>query len=297
MKCAGVVATTVLFSLLGVVVPAYTQQHEQDEKHGKSENHDSENQQDKHKQAKQGKQQHAQQQPQDQKGQQQQRAQAQQQQDQENQQQQRAQQQQGERLSQQRQQQLVEQQQKRLTQYREHLDQQQRVMQQQTAQLQQQKRMAQYRFQEEYVERLHEQQIFLQNNRHPDYDRDPYFYTAPIYRYDRGGRYYEANQYVAESLRQAINNGYQEGFRAGAADRQDRWGSNYRDSYAYQDANFGYNGYYVDQDAYNYYFREGFRRGYEDGYSSRYQYGRYSEGNYSVLGAVLSQILKFESLH
>ncbi|HYL12977.1 MAG TPA: hypothetical protein VEV41_08070, partial [Terriglobales bacterium] len=29
---------------------------------------------------------------------------------------------------------------------------------------------------------------------------------------------------------------------------------------------------------YNYYFREGFRRGYEDGYSSRYYYGRYSNG-------------------
>jgi hypothetical protein len=66
-------------------------------------------------------------------------------------------------------------------------------------------------------------------------------------------------------LRQAVNYGYQEGFRAGEADRQDRWRSNYRDSYAYQDANYGYNGYYVDRGDYNYYFREGFRRGYEDG--------------------------------
>jgi hypothetical protein len=45
----------------------------------------------------------------------------------------------------------------------------------------------------------------------------------------------------------------------------------YRDCYAYQDANFGYDGYYEDQGAYNHYFREGFRRGYEDGYYSRYQ--------------------------
>ncbi|MEK6286203.1 MAG: hypothetical protein AABO57_10715 [Acidobacteriota bacterium] len=56
------------------------------------------------------------------------------------------------------------------------------------------------------------------------------------------------------------------------ADRQDHWGSNYEDSYAYRDTNYGYSGYYVERDDYNYYFREGFRRGYEDGYNSRYQW-------------------------
>jgi hypothetical protein len=60
-----------------------------------------------------------------------------------------------------------------------------RLLHQQTAQLQQQKRMAQHRFQEDYLEHLRQQQVFLQNDRHPDYDRDPYFYTAPIYRYNR----------------------------------------------------------------------------------------------------------------
>jgi hypothetical protein len=30
-----------------------------------------------------------------------------------------------------------------------------------------------------------------------------------------GGRYYETNQYGAQMLRQSINNGYEEGFRAG----------------------------------------------------------------------------------
>ena len=58
--------------------------------------------------------------------------------------------------------------------------------------------MAQYRFQQEYLERLRQQQVFLENDRHHDYDRDPYFYTAPIYRYNRGGRYYETNQYGAD---------------------------------------------------------------------------------------------------
>jgi hypothetical protein len=70
-----------------------------------------------------------------------------------------------------------------------------------------------YRIQEKYLEHLRQQQAFLQNDRYPDYDRDPYFYTAPIYRYHRGDRYYETNQYGADYLRQAVNYGYQEAFR------------------------------------------------------------------------------------
>ena len=58
----------------------------------------------------------------------------------------------------------------------------------------------------------------------------------------------------------------------------------------------GYEGYYVNQDEYTYYFREGFRRGYEDGYYGRYQYGRYVDGRYSILGAVLGSILNLQSL-
>ena len=97
-------------------------------------------------------------------------------------------------------------------------------------------------------------------------------------------------------LRRAINAGYSEGFRSGRADRQDRWASGYQNSYAYQDANYGYDGYYSDQDSYNYYFRQGFSRGYEDGYNSRYQYGRYSGGSYSILGNILAGILNLQSL-
>ena len=212
-------------------------------------------------------------------------------------QQQRAQQQQRARLPQQRQQQLIQEQQQRLTQYRQSLDQEQSRGQNQRAQLQQQGRAAQYRFQGDYLARLHQQQVSVLNDRGHDYNRDAYFYTAPNYRYRRGGRYYETNQYGANVLRQAVNYGYAEGFRAGQADRQDRWRSDYLDSYAYRDANYGYNGYYVAQDNYNYYFREGFRRGYEDGYNDRYRYGRHSNGTYLVLGAILSQILGLQSFH
>src|SRR4030095_10843879 len=85
--------------------------------------------------------------------------------------------------------------------------------------------------------------------------------------------------YGAGVLRQAVNHGYEEGFHTGEADRQDHWRSDYQDSYAYQDANYGYSGYYLAQDDYKYYFRAGFRRGYQDGYSSHYEYGRYSNGS------------------
>jgi hypothetical protein len=192
------------------------------------------------------------------------------------------------------QQQVVERQQQRQTEYREQLAQQQRLTQQRTALLQQQRRMAQYRYQQQYW--LREDQIRIQNARNYSRDRNRYFYSAPNYRYSRGGSYYETNQYGANLLRQAVNYGYEQGFRSGQADRQDRWQSSYKDSYAYQDANYGYSGYYVDRDDYNYYFREGFSRGYEDGYDSRYQYGRYSNGTYSILGAVLSSILNLQSL-
>jgi hypothetical protein len=183
-----------------------------------------------------------------------------------------------------------------VTQYRQQLDQEQGRAQQQTAELQQQNRMSQYRFQEQYFEHERQQQMGFRNEREHDYERDPYYYTAPSYRYHRGGSYYETNEYGAELLRQSLNNGYEEGFRSGEADRQDHWRSDYQDSIAYRDANFGYSGYYLSQDDYNYYFREGFRRGYQDGYNSRYEYGRFSNGSYSMLDAIVSQVLSFQSL-
>jgi len=143
---------------------------------------------------------------------------------------------------------------------------------------------------------LRQQQATLQNDRNHNYDDDEGYYMAPNYRYQRSGAYYQTNQYGVDLLRQGVNYGYQEGFQAGQADRQDRWASNYQSSYAYQDANYGYSGYYLAQDDYNYYFRQGFQRGYDDGYNSRYQYGSYSNGSYSMLGTIVSQILNLQSL-
>jgi len=163
-------------------------------------------------------------------------------------------------------------------------------------QLQQQRRHAQYRYQQQYYQRLRQQQLRF-SSRHYDYYNDPYYYTPASYRYSYGGRHYQTNRYGRDLMNQAVNYGYREGLRAGRADRQDGWRSDYRNSYAYEDANYGYNGYYIAQDQYNYYFRQGFQRGYDDGYYSRHRYGdRGSDGNYAILAGVLGLILGLQLL-
>ena len=146
------------------------------------------------------------------------------------------------------------------------------------------------RYQQQYFERLRRDQLRLQQWRYNDYS--PY-----NYRYRRGGSYYETNQYGADMLRRAINAGYEQGYRAGQADREDGWGFNPEDSYGYQDASYGYDGYYVELSEYEHYFREGFRRGYEDGYHSSSRYGGYNNGTLSILGAILEQILGLQLLN
>ena len=159
--------------------------------------------------------------------------------------------------------------------------------------LEQQRRLAQLRFQQRYIERLQRDQLRLQQWQYNNYNNN----YNNNYRYRRGSSYYETNQYGAEMLQRAINDGYGEGFQAGQADRQDGWGSNPEDAYGYQDASYGYDSYYVDLNEYQYYFREGFRRGYEDGYYGRSQYGQYSNGGYSILGAILQGILNLQSIN
>jgi len=96
-------------------------------------------------------------------------------------------------------------------------------------QLEQQKRLAHYRYQQAYYEQLRQQQARLENDR-----------------YD-----YQTNEYGADQLRRASNTGYQKGYEAGRADKQDNWPFDYRQSFAYQDANSGFDGRHVRQDDYN----------------------------------------------
>jgi flagellar biosynthesis/type III secretory pathway protein FliH len=157
--------------------------------------------------------------------------------------------------------------------------------------------MAQYRYQQAYYQRLRAQQQRMLSQRY-NYANDPYFYTPDSYQYSYGGNEYQTNQYGAQLLRQAANDGYAEGIRAGQADRQDGWRQDYRNAFAYQDANYGYDGYYVSQRDYNYYFRQGFRRGYDDGYNQDYRYGRYDQNNNTatLLQTVLGLILNLQPL-
>jgi hypothetical protein len=197
-------------------------------------------------------------------------------------------------LSPQEQQQRINEERQRQADYQQRLDQQVRAAQAQAARLQTQRRNAQYAQQQRYLQTLQEQQRQLQATR--DYSRDPAYTTAPSYRYNLGGTYHQTNQYGVNVLKQAVNDGYQQGVQAGQADRADRAPSNYQRSFAYQDANYGYNGNYVPQTDYNYYFRQGFRRGYQDGYATRAQYGTVSTGNVSILSSILSSILGLQSI-
>jgi hypothetical protein len=196
----------------------------------------------------------------------------------------------GQRLSEQRQRELIEQNRRQQEQFRQRFDNDLRRAEEQSRFLQQQRRNEQYRYQQEYLEQLRRQQARIWSHRNYDYGRDGFFFTVANYRYHRGGRYYVTNQYGVNFIRQALNYGYEQGFRAGRADRLDGWRFDYRNSYAYRDAFYGYDGFYVDQSEYNYYFREGFRRGYEDGYYGRYRYGRFANNSYFLLDDVLSGI-------
>ena len=184
--------------------------------------------------------------------------------------------------------------QQRAAQYRQRLAQQVNFSQQQAALLQQQRRINQYRAEQQYLAQLRHQQLQLQTAR--NYSNDPYIRTAPSYRYGYSGVTRETNQYGADVLRQAVNDGYQEGVRFGQADRADGYPANYANNAAYRDANYGYSGNYVDQADYNYYFRQGFQRGYTDGYNSRSQYGSSLNGQSSILATLLTSILGLTSL-
>jgi hypothetical protein len=187
----------------------------------------------------------------------------------------------------------------RAAEYQRYVAERQRAERQRIAALQEQRRLQQYRYQQWYWQ----QQRILQerwNARRYDYANDPYYYTPASYRYVRAGRAYEVNRYAADLLQQAVRYGYEMGVRAGNADRMDGWRSDWRNNPAYLDASYGYNGYYIDQDEYNYYFRQGFQRGYRDAYGNDYRYGTYygdrDDGSIAViLASVLQAILGLQS--
>ena len=195
----------------------------------------------------------------------------------------------GRAVSQQEQQQRIAEEQQRQRDYQNRLNAQIQAAQAQQARLQAQRHAAAVAQNQRYLEQLRRQQSEVQAPRDPR--RDPYVTSPYSYRYRLNGTSRQTNQYGADLLRQSVNNGYAEGYQQGQADRADGQSSNYRRSFAYQDANYGYTGAYVPQSDYNYYFRQGFQRGYQDGYAHQSRYGSFSNGSGSVLSNILNGIL------
>jgi hypothetical protein len=112
------------------------------------------------------------------------------------------------------------------------------------------------------------------------------------YRVYRNGRYYNTNRRGAELLRQAVNAGYQQGYRAGQADSRNRRRMGWNNNNIYNSGNYGYQS-YVDRSQYQYYFQQGFQKGYQDGYNRRNQFGSNNGGN--IISSILGQILNIQT--
>lgn len=121
------------------------------------------------------------------------------------------------------------------------------------------------------------------------------------YRVVRNGSYYNTNQQGADLLRQAVNQGYQQGFQAGRNDRNGNRNISWTNSRVYQTGTYGYQS-HVNQSQYRYYFQQGFQRGYQDGsnhqyandYNGNYQYGYYDQGRPNILETILNQVLRIQ---
>ena len=114
--------------------------------------------------------------------------------------------------------------------------------------------------------------------------------NSGMYRVYRNGRYYTVNSRGAELLRQAVNNGYSQGFRQGQIARQYGRTYNFRNESLYRSGTYGYKS-HVARDQYQYYYQQGFERGFEDGYYSRNRYGSSAGTTANILGSVLNTIL------
>jgi flagellar biosynthesis/type III secretory pathway protein FliH len=115
-------------------------------------------------------------------------------------------------------------------------------------------------------------------------------YNQQRYRVYRNGGYYNTDQRGAQLLQQAVNSGYQQGFRAGQSDASRRTRYGYNNQSAYRSGTYGYQS-YVDRNQYQYYFQQGFQKGYEDGYYRRNQYGN---SGTNILSSILSSILNIQ---
>ena len=122
------------------------------------------------------------------------------------------------------------------------------------------------------------------------------------YRVNRNGRWYNTDQRGAELLRNAVNEGYRQGFIAGRSNLTNNRRGSWSNSNIYRSGNMGYQA-SVDRRQYQYYFQQGFQRGYQDGSNRRYandrngtfQYGVYDNGQPSILSTILDEVLNIQN--
>ncbi len=122
------------------------------------------------------------------------------------------------------------------------------------------------------------------------------------YRVNRDGRWYNTDERGAELLRNAVNEGYRQGFIAGRQNMTNNRRGSWSTSNVYRSGNMGYQA-SVDRGQYQYYFQQGFQRGYQDGSnrqymndrSDRFQYGTYDNGQPSILSTILNQVLNIQN--
>ena len=113
------------------------------------------------------------------------------------------------------------------------------------------------------------------------------------WRVNRNGSWHNVDQRQADLLRQAVNEGYRQGYTAGRQDHNYRRLSNWGGSSIYRNGSYGYQS-YVDRSLYQHYFQQGFQKGYQDGYNSTYRYGSYNNGSVNILGSILGSILNLQ---
>lgn len=126
--------------------------------------------------------------------------------------------------------------------------------------------------------------------------------TTGRYRVVRNNRTYNTDHRGAALLRNAVNEGYRQGFNAGRSDYNSMRRTGWSNSNVYRTGSTGYQN-SVDRRQYQYYFQQGFQRGYQDGsnaeyqngYSGSYRYGTYDNGTPNILGTILNEILNIQS--
>ena len=98
----------------------------------------------------------------------------------------------------------------------------------------------------------------------------------------------------AELLKQAINVGYQQGFKTGKDDHKAKRANNFNDSLIYQNGTYDYQSGVADLNLYQFYFRQGFERGYQDGFNNQKQFGKSTNGIRFISDTVSQEILNLQ---